>query len=517
MALRPSRQPYRPTRRTLLGGLAAIPAFAAGVTATDSTSRRTDRQPADSTALDPAATLELDGATEVVVDESGETVFVATQDGFAILDVGDPSNPQMLAEERDLTVDGEGPMEAIYDVKYDDDRLLVAGPNGGNSDLVGFFVYDVSDRANPERIAFQRTSHAIHNCFLRDGVAYLTAGPSPGAPTMFWDVSGDDPGKVGSWKASDADEAWADAGENFRQTHDIYVQDDVLYVAYWDAGTWLVDVSDPANPNAITRFGGHDPRYLEGAGRSGRGFSPEFIELPGNSHYVQPTADGNAVFVGKEAWDDEETEVDGGPGGIELWSRDGSDGTRESIIQTPLGPDSDATSHNLGIRGDRLYASWYAGGVAVYDVSDLAEPTLLGAWSEPETTSFWAAKPIHEGFVATSFYDPSLSREENQSGKQATVYLFPEPSSEGEPAPTMEPRPKPQVETTTTNAATTPEDPPETSQTGTSPDEGPTETDTATKEPAEAADETPGFGLFAGIASVGGAVAAARRLAKRDE
>ncbi|WP_256295718.1 LVIVD repeat-containing protein [Haloarchaeobius salinus] len=519
MAPHPTDDPSDPTRgvcrRGVLTGLAGL--ATAGVTGTTVTAARPTAQ---ETPLEPTAELAIEGVCEAVVSEDGETVFAATRDGFATVDVSDPANPALLSEERGLTHDGQGPMQRIYDVKYADDRLVVAGPNaGGRSELSGFFLYDVEDPANPERLAFQPTNHGIHNCFFDGTHAYLTGSGVPNEPTMIYDVTGDSPEQVGEWSAVHEDEAWRDAGRNSLSCHDVYVQDDTLYVAYWDAGTWVVDVSDPANPSAVAKLGEHSAEYLADVGD---GFTSEFVELPGNAHYVQPSADGSALYVGKEAWDREDTpEHDGGPGGIELWSM-GDDPTRETILAPP--PDNDgATAHNFGVDGDRLYTSWYGGGVRVYDVGDPTAPRLLGGWRADETTSFWTAEPIHEGFVGASYQNPENGREERQQGVDARLFVFPEPEGEGEPAPTMEPRPVPGQEPGG-NADTPTTRPPdagggEGGTAGTT-DDGPVTPASHTPgTTTDASDDggSPGFGVLAALAGVGAAAGLARRRRREAE
>lgn len=465
--------------------------------------------------LEPTAELAIEGVCEAVVSEDGETVFAATRDGFATVDVSDPANPALLSEERDLTHDGQGPMQRVYDVKYADDRLVVAGPNaGGRNELSGFFLYDVADPANPERLAFQPTNHGVHNCFFDGTHAYLTGSGVPNEPTMIYDVTGDAPEQVGQWSAVDADDAWRDAGRNYLSCHDVYVQDDTLYVAYWDAGTWVVDISDRANPSAVARLGGHSPEYLA---ELEDGFTSEFIELPGNAHYVQPSADGSAVYVGKEAWDRDDTpDHDGGPGGIELWSM-GDEPTRETILAPPEDNDG-ATSHNFGVRGDRLYTSWYGGGVRVYDVADPAAPRLLGGWRDDEATVFWTAKPIHEGFVGASYQNPQNSRDEQREGVGARLLVFPEPDGEGEPAPTMATRQVPRPGGGSTRTAT-PDGTATTGGSGTDPGTDSTTTDPGTDGSTDDSDDggSPGFGVLAALAGVGAAAGLARRGRRRDE
>ncbi|WP_227134189.1 LVIVD repeat-containing protein [Halorubellus salinus] len=531
-------------RRRLLAGLAGLGTTAvAPATATARTP--SGRARADATAerdprgvertLDPAGTLDLRGAAEVVVDDDGETAYCSVVDGFAVVDLSDPANPTLLAEERDLTHDGSDPMQSIMDVKVSGDRLLVSGPNGFGEGLSGFFLYDVSDPANPERAAVHETTFGPHNSFVDGDYVYLTGSGEPGQPVVVYDVSDDDPEEVARWKAADADDAWTNAGRNYRSAHDVYVQDDVLYVAYWDAGTWLVDVSDPTEPTAVAHLGGHDPAYLASLDQ----ITPEFRELPGNSHYVQPNADASAVFVGKEAWDAEGTEHDGGPGGIECWDLSGSEPELRSVLQPPE-PDPDAgedpaaqwTSHNFGVDGDRLYASWYGGGVRAYDVADLAEPSLLGAWRDPETTAFWTAKPTGSGFVAASYVDPRNAREAQRDGEGARVFAFPEPdASNAEPAPTMArrefPDPDPSDddgssddersgdgESSTDGSGSTDDDGETTSAPATPDTDG--ESTTASTTVHDDPGSTPGFGVLTALA--GGGLGAWRLLAAdRDD
>ena len=531
MARPPTRRSVR--RRRVLAGLTA---FGGAATVGSTTARRnargggsvaSDGDDATATAtLEPAGTLDLRGAAEAVVDDDGTTVYCSLVDGFGVVDASDPANPTVAYEERELTHDGSDPMQSIMDVKVSGDRLLVSGPNGFGEGLSGFFLYDVSDPTNPERVAVHETAFGPHNSFIDGDTVYLTGSGERGQPVVVYDVSDDDPEEVARWKAADADDAWADAGRNYRQAHDIYVQEDTLYVAYWDAGTWLVDVSDPSDPHATRFLGGHDPEYLAEV----EGFSPEFRELPGNSHYVQPNAHGSRVFVGKEAWDAEETERDGGPGGIELWDVSTSHPTLGAVLAPPepgTSEDGDGwTSHNFGVDGDRLYTSWYSGGVRVYDVGDEDEPRLLGEWRESSETSFWTAKPLESGFVATSYANPENSREERQRGEGARVYVFPEPDeADAEPAPTMERRefPRPEADDDRTTASGTAR-PTTTTEPGTTPTTGETSSPTTTTDAGTTANggttvvddpsPVPGFGALTALA--GGGLGLWRLLAGSD-
>lgn len=498
---------------------------------------RVDVVDATSRAFEPLGTLGIDGLSEVVVDESGTVAFGALRKGFVVVDVSDPADPTELARVTGILEDVEnGPVHDVYDVKVSGDRLLVGGPRhaGGRDEARGFEIYDVSDPATPARVTGSPTDHGIHNGFIRGDTVFLTGTGASREPLVIYDASVDPAEEVARWSVEAADPAWKPVPTLYRTCHDVYVQGNVAHIAYWDAGTWLLDVSDPANPTAIAGIGGVPPGSLPRD--AGSGFPPKLRELPGNSHYVQPSPDGTLLAVGKEAWNDDDTDRDGGPGGIEIWDRsDTANPTRLTVLAPP---GEDHTSHNFGWRGNRLYTSWYGGGVRVFDLSDPESPSLLAEWADPETTSFWTAKPASEAIVASSYVDPRTGREERFDGIGATLYTFPEPGNSGveaaatvtprptdpavsaptsTPAPTRNPTPTRTPGSTTDSRSTTRQPPrtavdptttPRTNRPG-DPDETTTET-----QDESAGGAAPGFGVLAALAA--GGIAAWRLAAGRD-
>jgi hypothetical protein len=75
------------------------------------------------------------------------------------------------------------------------------------------------------------------------------------------DITGT-PQEVGDWRPRDADPAWADVHRLLRFAHDLFVHEDRAYVVEWDAGTFVLDVSDPSDPEALSRIGGRSPEKL---------------------------------------------------------------------------------------------------------------------------------------------------------------------------------------------------------------------------------------------------------------
>ncbi|PSP74924.1 hypothetical protein BRC81_17275 [Halobacteriales archaeon QS_1_68_20] len=484
-------------RRPFLAGVAGLAVTIPGRVAGDATA--TDE------AFEPRAHLPVDGLMEAVADESGEVVYGAVSDGFAAVDVSDPADPRSLAERRDVLADVGGPLEYAWDLDVDGDRLLIHGPASFNA-YEAFALFDVSDPADPRRVAHYETGHRTHNACIADGVVYLTGTGVARRPVVVVDVSDDDPREIARFTPSDY-------GHAPRKIHDVYVHEDVLYACYWDLGTWLVDVSDPTDPTPIVRLGFD---RSEGAVDSD--------VLPGNDHYAEPRPDGDVLAVGKEVFD-RGASGDEAPGGIELWNvSDPADATREAILAppSPVGVDGGRTAHNFGWRGNRLYTSWYSGGVRVFEVSDPADPHLLASWQD-DGTSFWTAQPIHEGFVGADHAGP-LGDDEEGSG----LYVFPEPSGDGEPAETMDPLAPVAVTTEfrEPGAGRTPEETPTPSETPTptgtpspTPDGTPTPTseDTPTPgvTPTSTPTDSPGFGVPAALAA--GGLATWRLLARRTE
>ncbi|GAA0248290.1 LVIVD repeat-containing protein [Haladaptatus pallidirubidus] len=426
----------------------------------------------------PLGTVAVEQAKEAVIGNDGKTAFVAATDGFATVDISDPENPTVLAERRGLLADRDGgPLSQIWDAKIDRDRLLVAGPaNPVSSDVVqGFLLYDVSDPSNPERVAFHETDYPIHNAMFVDGIAYLTANDGNGNPLVMVDTSNDSPTEVGRWSMLDYDSAWSNVDSWVRSLHDVWVQDGTAYLAQWDAGTWVVDVSNPKQPSHVAHFGGEPLDELSKIPDEGE--NDAIIGLPGNDHYVRANEDGSLVVVNKEAWATSEDSSGGnGPGGIVLWdvsdpqnpaqlaeisAPKSADPTydlqgpslfHQSVLNqfsalSPVGVASAhgkchdctgdsaisgqwTTSHNFDVVGDRLYTSWYQGGVKLFDISDPENPEELVWWRDPERTAFWTSQHVSDEF----FVGGSMGMDGNGKG---ALYTFPNRAGEQENPPRL--------------------------------------------------------------------------------
>lgn len=385
---------------------------------------------------EPLGSVAVEGATETVLTPDGETAFVAVGDGFAVLDLSDPANPTVVASERDVSPPGTGQtMGGVRDVKYDDGRLLVGGPAGYDPDsFYGVALFDVSDPADPTFLRAYETAYPVHNCDLSGSHAYLTRSDRDANPLLVVDVGREDPREVARWSVLDRDPVWESVPQQLRTLHDVFVRDGFAYLAYWDAGTWVLDVTDPADPAYVADVRERDPETL--AALDGLAVSRESAEPPGNDHYAATDPDSALLAVGKESWNSnfgkEGTtpgpDDPGGPSGIAIYDiADPRSPEHLSTVDPPPTADTNVngvwtTAHNFELAAGRLYSSWYRGGVAVHDLSDPADPERVRYFRRSSTTRFWTAQLAAPGgaVVATSYGNPS------DPDAPARVYTFPD-------------------------------------------------------------------------------------------
>lgn len=375
----------RSTRRTLLkmlGSTAAIGSI--GIAAAE------DNGTGDDT-LRLFSEQAVDGSLEV--STQGTYAYVATGDGLAVVDWRDPGRPALVG-----SMTASEPAGGILDAKVEGDLVSLAS-NGGP----GITLVDVSDPTDPTEIGFVDIGHHIHNNFLADSYAYLTINESGDAAfsearTTIVDVHDPStPEVVGEYRLKDDFPEFAMGGVS--PCHDIYVQDDLLYQAFWDSGIVVVDVSDPTDPQLVTQFG--DAPMADTP--MGDSFPTErYLTPPGNAHYVQPSPDGNLVYVGAETFPGSFVENPDNDdfGGIKIFDVSNSDNPEELVRIDPPNADAFRTSHNFDVTSNRLHASWYNGGVTIHDVSDPSNPETVAGY-HTDDTSFWGAEAAR-GFTVAS-------------------------------------------------------------------------------------------------------------------
>ncbi len=344
-------------------------------------------------------------------------VFCPSQ-GVRVFDLHDPSNPSHVSTFADGD-EGAGELEGTWtekvivesfrgrDIAAVSIQNCARDPETGALDTGthrGWGLWDVTDPANPERLALVFSdvrdggSHEIwlkrrgNRLYVYTAVIlseFLTA-PAPDTPGVpdfqIWDVSDPtDPEQVGEWGA------WAELGVHpfagFGASPANFVHSIVgavvgnqhrAYLSYWDLGTVILDVSDPANPQFLGRTD-------FGPGEEGNAHSA-WLARGGN---ILIQADEDFAPVGPDSFED-------------AWGYarifDISDPANPVQLSTfempstrqfpPPGPGFFSV-HDPKVRGNTLYLSYYAEGVVVVDISDPANPRKLAQFvPEPSEDPF---------------------------------------------------------------------------------------------------------------------------------
>lgn len=500
-----------PRRRDVLRtGSAALALSAVGSTAS---AAGTSSAGSAAGNYEPQGALDIANAAEVVVHPNGETAYVAVGTGFVTVDVSVPASPTILSETAGLTDPDGTPIQEVLDVKYDDGTVVVptAAHGGGPK---GFYVFDVTDPANPTQVGswFPTPDHGNHNSAFVDGIVYLTGGLT----LDIVDVSGETFERVGTWEPGDWKDEWSTPTNTV--LHDVYVQGDHAYCSYWDGGTFILDVSDPSNPAFVSRVGDYTLEEIADLSRQA------YLEPAGNDHYATVNEDATLMAEGGESWDlDPADEESGGPSGISLFDvADKPNPEKVAHIDPPVSGNNTyqdgtwTTAHNFDLQNGKLYASWYQGGVTIHDVSDPTTPERLAWWAAPDERAFWTAQVAVDGefFVASSHEvngtTPGLLTFPDEPGQMAE-----EPTSVAWSMDELDAK-QPTTTTTTTPTSTTEpttSEPPTTEPTTTESMTTPTEDDDGGDGSGDSG-STPGFGILTAIGGLG--VGAARYLQRRS-
>lgn len=327
----------------------------------------------------------------------------ANRRGVKVVDVTDPTRPVVVSrlENPPLTT-----AEDVQVLPYGGRDIAMVGIQACfrlDPDIErGLQIFDVTDPRNPVQIGFLDTGVAargVHEFWAvrrPDGrvIAILTV---PFSDTRDAAGRGDiriadvtDPTRpleIADWGLRDefsADQvaAMQNSGQGcfpFRFGHGADSSHDgkVAYVAYWDWGVQVLDISDPATPRFRGRTG-----YL--------------AHEDGDAHSSNVSLDGRYLFQA-----DEDLPPPGnckapaqhreaGWGYLRIFdiSNPAQPG-RVSVFKTPNSTQAsrnrkgDYTVHNPVVVGNKVYLSWYTDGLRVVDISDIGNPRETARFVPP--------------------------------------------------------------------------------------------------------------------------------------
>jgi hypothetical protein len=320
-------------------------------------------------------------------------------DRMYVWDVTDPANPLLTDS---VMVDAR----VVNDVKVNAaGTLAVITREGASSRRDGIVVLDLSDPAHPSVASnyWETLTGGVHNTFIDGEIVYAVHNGT--ADLHIIDISDpNDPVQIGRWGVP---------LHPAKYLHDVYVQDGLAYLSYWDDGLIILDVGNgmkggsPQNPEYVSQI-----RYRYPVGGT------EY----GNTHVAFPytNAAGNRyVFLGDEIFPPEfdVNEVDTNPAGyihvIDITNIENPVEVAEYRIPR-AGP------HNVWLEDDVMYVAYYNGGLRAVDVSGELRGDLgragreIAAFATTDEDAFVANRPmtwgpqLFEGLVYASDHTSGL-------------------------------------------------------------------------------------------------------------
>lgn len=234
--------------------------------------------------------------------------------GVHIVDIADPANPAKVGFIPAKSGTRNNDVKAAHiETSYFSGDILVASNEACGSPFLprlhangvatipgqgGLSIWDVSDPAKPKQLRQNFFEFGVHNTFIwqQGDSAYMLVVDDENVQDLhIVDISKpQDPREIAvtgknDWPADIADEFGATAGVFL---HDIWVQENggniIAYLAYWDAGLVMLDITNP-----------HDPVFLGDSSYAVP--DPLSGEFPaGDGHVAVPNAGGTRVLFGDE-------------------------------------------------------------------------------------------------------------------------------------------------------------------------------------------------------------------------
>lgn len=195
----------------------------------------------------------------------------------------------------------------------------------------GMQIVDLADPATPRLVgSYSETFHKAHTLHARDGFMYVS-GSDDGWRIL--DLADPEhPRDTGAWQS--------------RYVHDCFVRGSRAYVCNINTGGFsILDIHDKSNPVEMA-----------------------FVEYAGAAcHNAWTTTDGRWLFTTDET-----------PGGhLRVWSVENPYAVTQ-VGAWSAGPT--ATIHNVVVKGDSAYVSYYTEGLQVLDISNPSWPLLAASY-----------------------------------------------------------------------------------------------------------------------------------------
>ena len=282
----------------------------------------------------PIAHLDLGNCNDVwgyTAPDGHEFALVGHRTGTYIFDVS--TNPHDPIEVGFIP----GTNSTWRDLKTHGYYCYVVNESGGGMDIIS-----LEDPFNPYKVGSYTSSTATaHNMFIADGYAYLVGSAGASAQTNSWQgiiilelSDPENPTELGRWEET--------------YIHDIYVKNDTAYACdIYNGSLAIIDVSDKTNPTTMlvhnySNYGCHAVWVTDDSKYAVTG-----DEESGGYVYIFDIQDFDNINM------------------VATWYPDEPEVQNKSV-------------HNVLIKDDLLYVSYYVYGTRIVDISDPYNPTEVG-------------------------------------------------------------------------------------------------------------------------------------------
>ena len=232
------------------------------------------------------------------------------------------------------------------DYKTFGDYVYMVADEGDNS----LQIYDMTTLPDSVTLAYDSNEFVIrsHNIYIDEGVLYIVtpAIVGGGGPNGFRMLNlNADP--ISPTFIADHQ---LPTGQG-NHIHDLYVRDSIAYCSNGNSGLFIYDVSETDSIEYIS--------------------SMETYSEQGYNHNSWMTDDGNTLFFTDETL------------GMGIKSMDISD-LQDLQVTNIFRSNAGAMAHNVLVKGDSLYVSYYHDGVVVFDITDPSNPVSVASYDTYE-------------------------------------------------------------------------------------------------------------------------------------
>ena len=252
-------------------------------------------------------------------EDGREFAIVGTDEGTSIVEV--------VADSLIEVAFIEGGHSTWRDIKTWGEYIYVGTENSNG----GIQIISMEDPDMPELVNTYTGIGSSHNLMIDNGLLYVMGSSEVSYLVVLSLADPENLEQVSLW--------------NEEYLHDICINDDILYGCGIYSGTmFAIDISDPYNPQTINYW----------------------TDVP-SAHACWTTEDGMSLVTASET----------GSGHIMIWDVEDINNVNLLSEWTPEGGEWDS-AHNVFIRDQYAYISYYRFGLQIIDITDPSVPVLAG-------------------------------------------------------------------------------------------------------------------------------------------